>query len=507
MLGLGLRRLPAATARQAARTVARAASSSSPQVDPFKLAADLLARADQVRDVGFEAFELAVQTGPRRAANRSLKAAVALSELGAELAGTGTLPTQAELPALLRRLFEKLGTTYIKLGQFIASSPTIFPEEYVLEFQKCLDQTEPVPYETIRAIVREELGRPLEEVFEYIDPRPLASASVAQVHAAVLKGSGQDVVLKVLKPGVEDVLQVDLNFLYVAARALEIVAPELSRTSVGSIVQDIRTSMLDEVDFRKEAQHIGDFASFLNASGMRQVATCPEVYRQFSTRRLLVLERLYGVALTDLNAIRSITTADPETVLISALNTWFGSVIGCSTFHADVHAGNLLVLKDGRVGFIDFGIVGRISPGTWNAVQALLTSTASGDYTTMAKALVTLGATDANVNIPAFARDLEELFTQIEDMDSQIVVTASEGPGGDVSMGASVAVDDAQMNRLILDVVRVGEVHGLRFPREFGLLLKQLLYFDRYIRILAPEMQVLSDSRVKLSRSPFATMD
>jgi len=436
-------------------------------------------------------------------------------EILQEVSARGTLPTPSDLPALLRRTFEKLGTTYIKLGQFIASRPTLFPEEYVLEFQKCLDQASPVPYETIRDIIRAELGRPLEDVFESIDPVPLASASVAQVHAAVLKGSGLNVVVKVVKPGVDDVLQVDLNFLYVSARLLELLAPELARTSLGSIVADLRSSMLEEVDLTKEAQHIREFDAYLETSGLRSQATCPVVYPELSSQRVLAMERLYGVPLTDLTAIESITDVDPELVLIAALNTWFGSVVGAATFHADVHAGNLLVLRDGRVGFIDFGIVGKLSPGTWGAVQALLGSTVTGDYTTMARALSTLGATKTQVDLDAFAADLRDLFTQVEQLDTELIVTASGGGqgrspsssssssssgGGGVAVGATLSVDDAQLNRLILDITRVGEVHGLKFPREFGLLLKQLLYFDRYVRILAPEMQVLSDQRIQLIR-------
>lgn len=115
----------------------------------------------------------------------------------------------------------------------------------MLEFQKCLDQTTPVPFETIRSIVREELGRPIDDVFEFIDPRPLASASIAQVHAAVLKSSGKEVVIKVLKPGVEDVMQVDVNFLYIGAKILEFLNPQLARTSVANIMADLRASLFE----------------------------------------------------------------------------------------------------------------------------------------------------------------------------------------------------------------------------------------------------------------------
>jgi aarF domain-containing kinase len=152
-----------------------------------------------------------------------------------------------------------------------------------------------------------------------------------------------------------------------------------------------------QVDFTKEADHIRQFAGYLDAVGGRAVATCPFVYSQYSSRRLLTLEYFDGVPLTDLGAIRRATHADPEATLINALNTWAGSVMLCDTFHADVHAGNVLVLRDGRVAFIDFGIVGRVSPVTWAAVEALTRGAIASDYRMMAAALATMKATDVEV--------------------------------------------------------------------------------------------------------------
>jgi aarF domain-containing kinase len=178
--------------------------------------------------------------------------------------------------------------------------------------------------------------------------------------------------------------------------------------------------MLEEVDFTKEARHIIEFANFLDSRGYRALATTPYVYQQYSSRRILVMEKLVGVPLTDYDAIRSVTTRDPEAVLIAALNTWFASVLGCNSFHADVHAGNLLVLPDGRVGFIDFGIVGRISPVTWKALEALVGAFATADYDTMARALGTIGACSEDVDYPAFAKDLRAFFTELEQVGGAV---------------------------------------------------------------------------------------
>ncbi|XP_013724205.1 uncharacterized aarF domain-containing protein kinase At5g05200, chloroplastic isoform X2 [Brassica napus] len=410
---------------------------------------------------------------------------------------SGGLPTEMQLgllsPLYLRKLFERMGATYIKLGQFIASAPTLFPPEYVEEFQNCFDKAPPVPFEEIRKILQEELGRPIESVYEYVDPTPLASASIAQVHGARLRGSQEDVVIKILKPGIEDFLVADLNFIYVVARIFEFLSPEFSRTSL-----DIRESMLEEVDFNKEAQNIESFKRYLESMGLSGQASAPRVYKHCSSRRVLTMERLYGVPLTDLDSIRSLVSS-PENSLITALNVWFGSLLSCESFHADVHAGNLWLLRDGRIGFLDFGIVGRISPKTWDAMEVFLASIATEEYESMASALIQMGATNRDVDAKAFARDLEKMFSSMQELDTEIVVATARGPNSDrTAVAANVVVDERQMNALFLDLVRVSESYGLKFPREFALLMKQLLYFDRYTRLLAPNLNMLQDQRISV---------
>ncbi|XP_078436720.1 protein kinase superfamily protein [Wolffia australiana] len=465
---------------------------------------------DELPKLVEDIIRTSINTGPRGALRlaQGIQAVFGvggewLADVSKTVNSSSTLPNEMfglVSPVYLRKLFERMGATYIKLGQFVASAPTLFPAEYVEEFQKCFDKAPPVPFNEIEAVLREDLGKPLDSVYEYIDPMPIASASIAQVHAATLKGSKEEVVIKILKPGVEDVLVADLNFIYVVARILEFLNPELRRTSLVGIINDIKESMLEEVDFRKEAANIEAFRRYLENVGLTRQAAAPKVFPSCSTKRVLTMERLYGVPLTDLNSIKSFSS-DPELSLVTALNVWFGSLIACETFHADVHAGNLWLLRDGRIGFLDFGIVGRISPKTWAAMETFLASFATEQYDAMASALVDMGATEKSVDVMAFARDLEKIFSSIQDLDTEIIVAAARGPNA-AAVSAQVVVDDRQMNALFLDVVRVSESYGLKFPREFALLMKQLLYFDRYTRLLAPSMNMLRDQRITISSSP-----
>lgn len=390
-------------------------------------------------------------------------------------------------PALIRQTFEKLGATYIKLGQFIASSPSLFPAEYIQEFQSCLDQTEPLPFATLEQVLKKELGRSLKTLFADIDPQPLASASIAQVHAARLT-HGEDVVIKVQKPGVQDILLTDLHFLYLSAKILEILKPDISWASLSGIVSEIQRTIMEECDFLKEADHLTNFREFLVRTGNNQ-AVAPRVYPRATTARVLTMERLYGVPLTDLTSIRQYSD-DPENTLITAMNTWFSSLLLCEFFHADLHAGNLLVLQDGRIGFIDFGIVGKISPATWTAMTSLIGGLEQGDYRTIAKALAAIGITKKAVEIDRLAQDLERLFGDGEEFSRE---TPSSKPY------------DQEINRFLLDMVALGNRHGLHFPREFTLLVKQFLYFDRYVQMMAPDLDIYGDSRVELnSRMAFS---
>jgi predicted unusual protein kinase regulating ubiquinone biosynthesis (AarF/ABC1/UbiB family) len=374
-------------------------------------------------------------------------------------------------PKLLRETFEDLGATYIKLGQFIASSPTLFPEEYVEEFQACLDQTEPLPYSYIESVLQKELRQPLDQVFAHIDPTALASASIAQVHAARLI-TGEDVVIKVQKPGVEHVIHTDLNFIHLAMKIMEMITPHLEMASLSEIVGEIQKSMLDECDFLKEAQNIEAFQRFLDHT-QNHLVVVPKVYHQATSRRVLTMERLYGVSMTDLDAIKRYSD-NPEMTLRIAMNTWFASLHQCDIFHADVHAGNLMVLQDGRVGFIDFGIVGRLTPGTWEALNDFGEALIAGNYETMANAMVVVGITKQKVDTHKLAYDLEKFIKRVDGLQSVSYLDITE--------------TENDINKLMTDFVKMAKRHGIQFPRQFGLLIKQLLYFDRYRHVMAIDL-------------------
>jgi predicted unusual protein kinase regulating ubiquinone biosynthesis (AarF/ABC1/UbiB family) len=241
--------------------------------------------------------------------------------------------------------------------------------------------------------------------------------------------------------------------------------------------------MLAECDFYEEAKNIDDFQQFVASTGNPDVVA-PKVYRHASTMRVLTMERLYGVPFTDLDSVRQFTS-NPEIALITAMNTWFASLLFCESFHADVHAGNLLVLQDGRIGFIDFGIVGRIKSSTWKSVSQFIQAIGEEDYRGMAEGMVGIGMTDHEVDIDHLTRDIEKLYTSMDRIMPTDVMDIS-------------SINEHEVNRVMLDLVGIGKRHGIHFPREFALLLKQLLYFDRYVRLLSIDTNIYMDERLNI---------
>jgi aarF domain-containing kinase len=373
-------------------------------------------------------------------------------------------------PELLRHAFEDLGPTYLKLGQIIGSSLGLFPERYVTEFQKCLDRVRPFPFAEAERIVTDELGAPPAEWFAYFDPEPLASASIAQVHAARL-ASGRDVVVKIQRPAIAPRIDADLRFLHVGARILgEVPAAELANPV--AIIEDFDNTIHQELDFLREAENMVVFNQMMAELGHEDIAA-PEVITRLTTARVLVMERFRGVRIDDVASLRQ-RAVDVEDKLVRALRVWFQCMIIYGFFHGDVHAGNLLFLDDGRIGFIDFGIVGRFSEAQRRRVTEYIVAFASGDYVRLGQVMLEMGSVKAQVDLQALAHDLQVAYAPL--------VTRTFG--------------ELNYGEILPGLLRTAARHKMRLPSEFVLVTKQMLFFDRYAKLLAPDLNVFTDPRL-----------
>jgi predicted unusual protein kinase regulating ubiquinone biosynthesis (AarF/ABC1/UbiB family) len=375
-----------------------------------------------------------------------------------------------ETPVLLRTAFEDLGPTYIKLGQLIASSQGLFPERYCAEFRKCLDRVRPFAYADVQHILRAELGRDPDEVFASIEREPLASASIAQVHAARLL-DGQEVVIKVQRPNIAGIVEADLRILRLAARAMAL-SPRGELANPVGIVEDFEANIREELDFRREAENMAEFNRIMAEHGQTQVVA-PRVVSELTTGRVLVMERFFGHRVDDVEKLRA-SNVDGEEKLLAGMRAWFQCMILHGFFHGDVHAGNLMALADGRIGFLDFGIVGRFPRERREQVTDYLMAFASGDFRRLAEVMSAMGAVDRHVDLDALAKDLAAAYEPLLSSDLAAIKYAD----------------------LIPAILRTSVRHGMRMPRDFVLVTKQMLYFDRYAKLLAPRLNVFKDPRI-----------
>lgn len=268
-----------------------------------------------------------------------------------------------ENPRIVRRAFEFLGPSFIKLGQIIASSPGLFPKRYSEEFQRCLDRVQPFGIERLKAKVATDLGRPLNEMFASFDDKPLGSASIAQVHAATLT-DGTEVVVKVQRPGIRIVVDADIWWMRRFAWTLDKLFKGARLANVRGVIEDFDRTIHEEIDFQREAANLTQFNQLMKRYGLDDVRA-PVPTPNLVTEQVLVMERFHGFKADDVAGIAT-TTLDAEVYLRKGLRAWLMTMMLDGFFHGDAHAGNLMLMPaigayPASVGFLDFGIIGRFT--------------------------------------------------------------------------------------------------------------------------------------------------
>jgi predicted unusual protein kinase regulating ubiquinone biosynthesis (AarF/ABC1/UbiB family) len=389
-----------------------------------------------------------------------------------------SLKRPAERPVRLRHAFEELGPTYLKLAQLVASSSGLFPEEYCREFSKTLDAVKPFPFADVERILEEELKGPWQRHFVSIDREPLASASIAQVHAARLT-DGTEVVVKIQRPHIERRILADMRILRIGAGILTVV-PRIELANPVAIVDDFARTLGEELDFQREARNMDEFNGLMRELGHADVRA-PVVHHPLTTRRVITMERFRGVRVDDVAQVRA-RTDDTEGKLVHGLHAWFQCMILHGFFHGDVHAGNLMLLdaKEGEspaLGFLDFGIIGRFDLRTRGLITDYIVAFAQGQYRELAQAMLSMDAVAYGVDLDQLARDLERAYAPM----------------------LKLSFGDIKYGELLPEIMRVSVKHNVRLPREFVLVTKQMLYFDRYAKLLAPRLNIFSDPRLVLA--------
>lgn len=308
-------------------------------------------------------------------------------------------------PERMRRSFEELGPTFVKLGQLLATRPDLVPEEYVLEFERLHDRVQPLAFSVIEEVLKEEFGTSLYNKFQSIDPEPLGAASIAQVHRAQL-ATGEHVVIKVQRPGIIQTINDDLNVLYFISELLEHYIPETQPYNPTGIVNEYFKTLELETNFIVEANNLRRFQENFSADENVKI---PKVYLELTTERVLVMEALDGIPLSQEKALKQMGV-DPEQIIKMGLKAYMKMVFSDGLFHGDLHAGNFFVMPHNRIGLIDFGVVGRLTTRTQTTVANMLLALSKEDYERLAHEYVDLAPFSDKVNVDLFAKDLRELI-------------------------------------------------------------------------------------------------
>jgi ubiquinone biosynthesis protein len=377
------------------------------------------------------------------------------------------------LAVALRCSFADLGPTFVKFGQLIASSPGLFPAFLATELRRLLDAVPPEPSARIRRVIERELGAGIDELFAAFDDEPVAAASVAQVHRAVLH-DGTEVAVKVRRPHLRGRIEQDLRLLRLVAGVLARAGALGETLNPTAVVEDLASTIRAELDFRREATAMHQFAANLAGHGTNDRCVVPRPIEGMVAERVLVMTYVEGTPVDDGSALRA-AGHDLEDLVRTGVRAWLEGALEHGLFHGDVHAGNLFVTPDGNLAFLDFGIMGQLDDRTRlvlrRALPALLVD---GDFRTVVRAVFDLGAATQAVDLAQATADVRDLLEPI-----------ATKPLAEISYG-----------ELLGHILTVATRYHVVLPRELVLVVKQLLYFERYAKELAPDYRLLADPRI-----------
>jgi len=312
----------------------------------------------------------------------------------------------------IRMAAEELGPTFVKLAQILSNRPDMLPDPLIKELEKLQDKVPPFEYEKARQIIELETGKPLEATFDYFDETPLASASIGQVHMARLKG-GEKVVVKVQRPGVDDVVHRDLAIIREAVNRADRYLRQQGILNAMDVVRAFERSITKELDYHNEARNLERFRAVYKDYRNFYI---PKAFREVSTRRVLVIEYVSGCKISDVVQMRA-WGLNPAKVAENGIDIYLTQIFEFGYFHADPHPGNVLVRPDGIICLLDFGMVGQLMQKDKYAFASVFISLARMDVRSMAMNMKKLAMEDDIQDMRAFEYDLNEIIEDYATLD------------------------------------------------------------------------------------------
>ncbi len=378
----------------------------------------------------------------------------------------GPRPLREEILVLseaqrLRLALEELGPTFIKFGQILSTRHDLVPESFIQELEKLQDRVPPFEYQEAQKVIEKEFGKKIENIFQTFDSRQIASASIGQVYHATLS-NGKDVAVKVMRPGIEEIIETDLAILMSIARFADKHIKESRFFNPVGFIDEFARIVKHEIDYTHEAQNAIRFSfNFLGSTSV----IIPKVYWEYSTKHVLCMEFFRGIKITDIRQIEAAGLNRKE-ISTNLANAYLKMIFEDNFYHADPHPGNILVSKDGKIIFLDFGMAGYVDPVLRENLANLIIAIQLNDIDILIDALTDLGlSNDAGLEHPSLRIKLEELLNKYYNLSSRFI-------------------DPTAFLHNIIDIFVKSKG---RIPTNLMLLSKTLLIRDEISRLLDPE--------------------
>ena len=395
---------------------------------------------------------------------------------------TGAKPDEPNLPppAVLRKILIELGPVYVKLGQLLSTRPDLLPSSYIEELSTLQDDVPPVSWTDIEVVLRQQLRQPIEEIFTSINPRPVAAGSIAQTHRAVL-ADGREVALKIQRPGIDTIVDQDINLI-------RVVADLAARTDFGQtydfkgLAEEFTNALRDELDFTKEAAYTDILRRNMSSSRWfdPKQLVIPQVYWDVTTEKLLVLEWMDGVPLlaatfTGDNGVSPAVKRRQVTTLL--FRAFIQQLFIDGFFHADPHPGNLFYLKDGRVGLLDCGLVGRLDPRSQQILTEMMLAIVDMDAQRCSQLTLQLSESANLTNLANLQNDYERMLRKYYNRN----------------------LAEINFSKVFYEVLQVARDNKIKLPSNMGLYAKTIANLEGAGRSFDPEVNLLDEIKPLLT--------
>ncbi|MEA1979481.1 MAG: AarF/UbiB family protein [candidate division Zixibacteria bacterium] len=380
----------------------------------------------------------------------------------------------------LRYVAEELGPTFVKLAQVLSMRPDLVPSDIMAELQKLQDEVSPFSYEEVRSIIKEELKQELETAFLHIDEQPLAAASIAQVHRATLH-NGRQVVIKIQRPNIQNVIDVDLEILSDLAAVLVRYSLNSVVSDPVAVVEEFNRSIHRELDFLSEGRNIRRFGLMFADD---PTVLIPSFYPDLSSSRILVMDFVDGVKASHLKELER-KGLDRTVIAERGAQLILKQVFQHGFFHADPHSGNILVLEDNVIAPLDYGMVGNLDDSTIEALGSVLTGIIHKDTNRIIRAFDTLGITQNTTDRITLRTDIN----------------------GFVSQYYEIPLKELKVNDLLKELFDIFRAHQMTLPSNLSLMLKALVTVEGIGRLLHPDFDMVSEVRPYVSRIIYRRYD